>query len=180
MKNRIVPFVVFMIFLVSGFGLRFLWFYTGQKKIVEKEFIYKELSQDKGGANTPQEAWQKYLSALEKGNIEEALLYILPYNREHFRKLFEELSRAGLLKRYAKNHSLELVEAKEASQELEKNQKGFFFIYKSEKEIELAINPEIKEALEREWLERGSDSETLRFMQVFEYNPYNKKWYLVF
>ncbi|MCM8833382.1 MAG: hypothetical protein NC816_05635 [Candidatus Omnitrophica bacterium] len=181
MKNRIIPFVIFMIFLVSGFGLRLLWFYTIQKKILEDRYIYKELKEDRGGANSPQEAWNKYLDALEKGNIEEALLYIWPDEREKRKEfLVEKQKRSEPLNPFEKDERI-LYELPPPYY-LEKDEKVFTYLSpQKQKEYfaEIMKDPILKEHYEN--AKKNPVIYTDAFflpVKIFKYNPHNKKWYI--
>lgn len=176
MKERIFLIALFIVFLISGFIFRFLWFYTVQKKIVEDKYFYKELKEDRGGAKTPQEAWNKYLDALEKGNIEEALLYVWPYERDNYKYLYK-LKENNLLLEEAKNHGRNLRENKKAK--VEKDELAFYFDYIRDKRIELLLaSDNFKKIALDYWKKKGIDKEKVVFTATFKFNHYNKKWYI--
>lgn len=176
-KETVFLIVLFIIFAISGFIFRNLWFFTVQKKIVEETFIYKPLKEAKGGGKTPQEAWIGYLTALEKGDIDLALEYVWPEERIDFRKTLETLKRAGLLERYAKNHSKNLMMPNKKYEDLEKDETALLYEYINEKDVELAIRSDFTQqaAMER-WEELGTSTEPLTIRAIFKFNPYTKKW----
>ena len=176
MKERIVPFVIFMIFLVAGLGLRLLWFYTFQKKIVEDRYFYKELKEDQGGAKIPQEAWNKYLDALEKEDIEEALLYVWPDERGKYVYLYK-LKESNFLSQYARNYGRDLRENRKI--QLGEDELAFYYDYISDKKIEILLAPEdLKNIIIKDWEAKSLDKEKVIFTAIFKYNPHNKKWYI--
>lgn len=181
MKSKIVPFVIFIIFFTLGLGLRFLWFSTVQKKILEDKYIYKVIREDKGGGATPQEAWNKYLDALEKGDIEKALLYVWPAEREKVRKgLIEKKKRNEPLNSFKENEKV-LYELAPPYY-LEKDEK--IFTYLSPERQKEYIEGLLKDPFLRkdyEETKKGPVPYTDAFflpIEVFKFNPYNKKWYI--
>jgi hypothetical protein len=75
MRQILVSIIIFLIFFFLGASLRAIWFFTFQKRYLEYLWFEKPLAKMQGGADSPQEAWEKYLSALERGDIEEAMRY---------------------------------------------------------------------------------------------------------
>lgn len=181
MKRKIFLITLFIVFLISGFIFRLVWFFTFQKKIVEDKFFYKELKYDKGGAKTPQEAWNKYIDALEKGDIEEALLYVWPYEREGLKKSLEEKKK--------RNESLSVYKEDEKTlyelpppYYLEKDEK--VFTYLSPENQKKYLEDLLKDPILRkdyEAVKKGPLPYTDAYFLptvIFKLNPYNKKWYI--
>jgi hypothetical protein len=90
---------IFILFLILGAVFRMMWFYFAQKEILEYTYIEKPLREAKGGGKTPEETWIGYLNALEKGNIEEAVQYTWPEDREKSIKELTLLKEKNLLKK---------------------------------------------------------------------------------
>ncbi len=178
MKRKIFLITLFIVFLISGFIFRLVWFFTFQKKIVEDKFFYKELKYDKGGATTPQEAWNKYIDALEKGDIEEALLYIWPYERETTRERLLDIREKRLLNYYVKSLGTDLKEAT-PTKILQENEKMFitFGLVDKEKEIFL-INLQDDKKTFQELFKDKPQVFPMKHEVIFKLNPYNKKWYI--
>jgi hypothetical protein len=74
---------IFILFLILGAVFRMMWFYLAQKEILEYTYIERPLREAKGGGKTPEETWIGYLNALEKGDIEGAVQYTWPEDREN-------------------------------------------------------------------------------------------------
>ena len=176
--RALASFLIFIIIFSLGASLRLLWFFTFQKKLVEDNYFYKSYREMKGGANTPQEAWQGYLQALEKGDIEGALMYVWEGSRGIYRETLNRLYKNNLLKQYAKNHSVYLKKSNKKYEDLEENEQAFLYEYITQKDIEIALYEDMKEQLEKEWLNKGANSEKLILRQIFKYNPYTKKWFI--
>ncbi len=161
---------------IGGFS-RFLWLVTYQKSIIEKKFIYKPLIEAKGGGNTPQEAWIGYLNALEKGNIEEALEYVWPEEREKFRETLLKLKQKGFLDEYAKNFDKVLIKPLKIYKTLEENEVLFENRQTINKEVELKMTEDerTKNFLIELW-KNEPEIFTATSTIIFKYNPYSKKW----
>ncbi|MGC8981525.1 MAG: hypothetical protein ACP5JU_01065 [Minisyncoccia bacterium] len=180
-KSTLSKIGIFLLFLVIGFSFRILWFFFPQKEIMEYKFIEKPLREAKGGGKTPEETWINYLNALEKEDIEGALMYVWPENREGVRKTLERLREGGLIIKFAKNHSKGLIKNQTIQNTLEKDEQSFYYKYIKEKDIELFFvlnDPQLKKIEESHWEQKGLKSEPATFTIIFKYNPYTKTWFI--
>lgn len=181
MKRAFSLIGIFLLFLIIGIGFRSLWFFFVQKEILEYTYIEKPMREAKGGGKTPEETWIGYLEALEKGDIEKALTYIWPEERNEFKFLYD-LKKNGLLYRYAKNNYKQLRPNLEVQQILEKNERAYYRTYLAEKDIEMFFvkdDPELIKAEEEYWASKKTDKELVEFTIIFKYNPYSKKWLII-
>jgi hypothetical protein len=180
-KTFFISIVLVIILFVLGFGSRLFIFITLQKKLFERNILDKELVESKQGGNTPQETWNLYLDALEKEDIETAVSYWWPSERERMQTTLKKLKDAGLLKRYAANHGRELRE-KQADSPLEKDEKLYSTSYLNEKSISLLLSEVslaidfLRKSNEIYWQKLGRDKEQTKTGIIFKLNSYSKKW----
>ncbi len=165
----------FSIFL--GFTFRLIWFLTYQKYLVEKDLVYKPLIEAKGGGNTPQEAWIGYLNALEKGDIEGALEYIWPEEREKIRKSLLEAKSRGYLEDPAHSFSRMITKVENPERFLDKDEVMYVVkvIINKTKSLARAEDKETKEFLELLYKDKPEIFESEETI-IFKFNPYSKKW----
>ena len=89
-----VIFLVYLAFIIPDIYKSYKW-----QKSVERfqESIEKPFKEDIYGGKTPEETWQMFLSALEKGDIELASKYYDVEHQGEARKWLEELKEKGEL-----------------------------------------------------------------------------------
>lgn len=175
-KSFFISIVLLVVVFAVGFGSRFFIFTTLQKKLFERNFLDRELIESKQGGNTPQETWNLYLDALEREDIETAVSYWWPSERDRMRTTLQKLKEAGLLKRYALDHGMELRE-KPNEKIPNKQEKAFLHRFTNEKEIALTLTrPELYEIDLKLWAEKGINKEEITAVTIFKFNSYSKKW----
>lgn len=99
LKKAIICFSALYLGVVLGYNL-FYWQHQRkaeniQKKI--KEILTKPYLEDTYGGKTPQETFDMFLEALEKGDIELASNYFVLDRREKLKKELEEIVEKGYL-----------------------------------------------------------------------------------
>jgi len=183
MKDIIIKVLIFVVFFSLGASLRFTLFFTLQKKIVEDQFFYKDIKEMKGGANTPQEAWIKYLEALEKGNIDEALMYVWGPERETQREFLLDKKRNDNLSKFLKQYRKSLKELPPIYY-LDEDEKWFTYLTNEEisdnfKKLENSTDTDIKKLYEGY---RNSPIKEAIYELIpniiFKYNSFTKKWFI--
>lgn len=179
-KNIFVGILIFAFFLTLGGIFRYFWLFKHQKAIFEKKYIYKEWVESKLGGKTPQETWNLYLDALEKEDIDLAIQYFVPEGREGVKKVMIERKQAGVLQRYAKNHSRKLQEIKNPQKYLENNEKIFTHKYIEDKFVDFAdleaASKEYQESTKSYWEQQKSDLVETQDDVIFKLNKYSNKW----
>lgn len=208
MKKFFISLIIFLIGFSLGITIRFSLFWFLQTKLYAYKYIYKDLidllKNDKGGANTPEEAWLKYLDAMKKGDIDEALLYVWPQDREEKRQNLLKIKENNLLGKIA-DCDKDLIFIRNLKPTEEPIYVGTFYDprldklgvvskeYKVKcrfyKEIDMFLSlnseilksrfsrEEIKQMIEEEWKNYGDviENEDSVFIR---YNPYTKKWFI--
>jgi len=87
--------LAFFIGLISG-GFFRLWIFSHtQVYLFEKNFIEKHIAQTKLGGKTPEETWAMFVSELEKGNIDNAIQFIISNEQKNYKFYFEKLKKDG-------------------------------------------------------------------------------------
>ncbi len=177
---------IFFFSIFLGFIFRITWFVTYQKYLLERDFIYKPLIEAKGGGNTPQEAWLGYLTALEKGDIEEALEYVWPEERERFKEILKDIDTKEFIKSQGYKKLLKQLKKRVGMPEDE-----VLYTYLTDEEIKERIreyqkNPDIMWAYQQ-FLEasKNLNMPIESFEEyvghsipsvIFKFNPFSKKW----
>jgi hypothetical protein len=190
MRQILVSIIIFLIFFFLGASLRAIWFFTFQKRYLEYLWFEKPLkttlAKMKGGADSPQEAWEKYLSALERGDIEEAKKYIwddTPENPLDLSHLYF-LKEKGLLKKYRdcdkkliQDTNYLNVSNKESSKynPIEERYKARCREYK---EVELFLIGNSDPVIKQYWENEKRDVIEVWNYFIFKYNPITKKWFI--
>jgi hypothetical protein len=178
--------LAFLIGLISG-GFFRLWIFSHtQVYLFEKNFIEKHIAQTKLGGKTPEETWTMFVSELEKGNIDNAIQFIISNEQKNYKFYFEKLKKDGkfeeLLKRI-KNKKIIQLPKKIGMEEDE-----VLYTYLTEEEIkkegEKLINREdFKRMIEID--KKWGFSQELTFQEflldeiptiTFKYNKYTEKW----
>jgi hypothetical protein len=111
-KNFFILGLAFFIGLISG-GFFRLWIFSHtQVYLFEKNFIEKHIAQTKLGGKTPEETWAMFVSELEKGNIDNAIQFIISNEQKNYKFYFEKLKKDGkfeeLLKRIKNKKIIQL------------------------------------------------------------------------
>jgi len=176
----------FLIGLISGGFFRFWIFAKWQVYLFEKNIMEKHIAQTKLGGRTPEETWKMFISELEKGNIDNAVQYIISNEQENFKKYFEKLNKDGKFEeliRKIKNRNIIQLPKKVGMQEDE-----LLYTYLNEEEIkkegEKLINREdYKKMVEIDKRWGRSEKETFQEYLLsilptitFKYNKYTGKW----
>jgi hypothetical protein len=187
MKKVLISILIFLIFFSLGASLRLMWFFTFQKRYLEYVWFEKPLAKMEGGANSPQEAWEKYLSALERGDIEEAMRYWWEGEKANFR-YYQILKEKGLLKKYADcDKNLIFVEDVDLTKKYNKQyvkyappEKKFKVKCRSYKEVEEAlITTEGEKILNEKFWEAQKSNVIEEWVElIFKYNSKTKKWFI--
>jgi hypothetical protein len=191
MRQVLVSVIIFLIFFLLGASLRAIWFFTFQKRYLEYLWFEKPLkttlAKMKGGADSPQEAWEKYLSALERGDIEEAIRYWWEGEKADLR-YYKILKEKGLLKKYADcDKSLIFVEDVDLTKKYNDQyikyappEKKFKVRCRSYKEVEEAlITTEGEKILNEKFWEAQKSNVIEEWSEfIFKYNPKTKKWFI--
>ena len=104
--------LAFFIGLISG-GFFRLWIFSHtQVYLFEKNFIEKHIAQTKLGGKTPEETWAMFVSELEKGNIDNAIQFIISNEQKNYKFYFEKLKKDGkfeeLIKRIKNKRIIQL------------------------------------------------------------------------
>jgi hypothetical protein len=178
--------LAFFIGLISG-GFFRLWIFSHtQVYLFEKNFIEKHIAQTKLGGKTPEETWTMFVSELEKGNIDNAIQFIISNEQKNYKFYFEKLKKDGkfeeLIKRI-KNKKIIQLPKKIGMEEDE-----VLYTYLTEEEIkkegEKLINREdFKRMIEID--KKWGFSQELTFQEflldeiptiTFKYNKYTEKW----
>jgi hypothetical protein len=178
--------LTFFIGLISG-GFFRLWIFSHtQVYLFEKNFIEKHIAQTKLGGKTPEETWAMFVSELEKGNIDNAIQFIISNEQKNYKFYFEKLKKDGkfeeLIKRI-KNKKIIQLPKKIGMEEDE-----VLYTYLTEEEIkkegEKLINREdFKRMIEID--KKWGFSQELTFQEFlldeiptikFKYNKYTGKW----
>jgi hypothetical protein len=180
MKVRIIlgGIGIFILFLILGAVFRMMWFYFVQKEILEYTYIEKPLREAKGGGKTPEETWIGYLNALEKGDIEEAVQYIWPENRENVKKYLLLLKENGKLQSFVKSYNKSLIPLK-PTLTMEKDEKRYTYLTKEQIENyyqEILKDPQLKRIFEEMKNSPLKNEDTFLPDIIFKYNPYTKRW----
>jgi len=190
MRQVLVSIIIFLIFFLLGASLRAIWFFTFQKRYLEYLWFEKPLAKMKGGADSPQEAWEKRLTALEKGDVEEALKYKWIESREiqersyHYLNFLQE---KGLLKKFSDcDRSLVFVEDINLYKKYNEQyvryaplEKKFKVKCRAHKDIDLLTEDEIERStLEQIWEAQKHDVLEGWAEVIFKYNPETKKWFI--
>jgi hypothetical protein len=178
MKGFLKTVSFFLLFAFLGGFFRFGWFYTHQKAVFERKIAFKELADSKLGGKTPQETWNLYLDALEKGDIELAVQYWVPEARVGIGKIMKEYKNAGVLQRYVKNHGGNLTKEKSAGLiTLKDDEKAFSYDYIKEKEIDfIGARGEYRNILEKIWKDEQMNNRKTRPIVIFQLNKFTNKW----
>jgi hypothetical protein len=194
MRQILVSIIIFLIFFFLGASLRAIWFFTFQKRYLEYLWFEKPLkttlAKMKGGANSPQEAWEKYLSALERGYIEEAMSYWWSETSEDSKTKSYSYSKKDkeLLKKEADcDKNLIFVEDIDLTKKYNEQyvkyippEKKFKTRCRVYKEVELlkAADEFTKSSLERFWETQKSNVVEQQVNVIFKYNFKNQKWFI--
>ena len=168
---------IFILFLILGTIFRMVWFYFVQKEILEYTYIEKPLREAKGGGKTPEETWIGYLNALEKGNIEEAVQYIWPENRENVKKYLLLLKENGKLPLFVSTYDKNIKKVEHPTRMLENDEVMYSYISTAYKELDyFNASEKDKEFLDEWWVDKKSNIATYTQEVIFKYNPYTKRW----
>lgn len=178
MKKFLIGAAIFLVFMGIGGIYRLFWFRSHQIGIFERKFAYKELADSKLGGKTPQETWNLYLDALEKGDVDLAVQYWVPEAREDIKQISYKRKNANLLTEYARNHSRHLIEVKKQDQFLQKGEKLYSYRYIKEKKIEfIGVDDKITEDfLKAYWIEQKTDRVETQERITLQLNSYTHKW----
>ncbi|GEM_PF-1764935 len=177
----------FLIGLISGGFFRFWIFAKWQVYLFEKNIMEKHIAQTKLGGRTPEETWKMFISELEKGNIDNAVQYIISNEQENFKKYFEKLNKDGKFEeliRKIKNRNIIQLPKKVGMQEDE-----LLYTYLNEEEIKkegekLMKDEHFLKILKQEGkIIRIPEKELFQSFLLYEiptitfkYNKYTGKW----
>jgi len=196
MKQVLVSIVLFLIFFFLGASLRTIWFFTFQKRYLEYIWFEKPLkttlAKMKGGADSPQEVWEKILSALEGGDIEQYISYgwkdlSESSDIENLKNYLNLLKKEGLLKKHIDcDKNLIFVEdialSKQYNEQYVKYappEKKFKVKCRAHRDIDLLTEDKIERStLEQIWIAQKSDVLDGWAEVIFKYNPETKKWFI--
>jgi hypothetical protein len=144
----------------------------------------------KGGADSPQEAWEKRQAALGKGDIDEALKYKWIESHEIQERSYNYLTflkEKGLLKKFSDcDKNLIFVEDIDLTKKYNEQyiryaplEKKFKVKCRAYKDIDLLTEDEIeKSTLEQIWRSQKSDVLDGWAEVIFKYNLETKKWFI--
>jgi hypothetical protein len=190
MRQVLISIIIFLIFFFLGASLRAIWFFTFQKRYLEYLWFEKPLTKMKGGADSPQEAWEKYLSALERGDVEEAMRYWwseAPEDSKAKNYSYSNKDKELLKKEADCDKNLIFVEDVDLSKKYNEQyiryappEKKFKTKCRVYKEVELlkAADEFTKSSLERFWEAQKSNVVEQRVNVIFKYNFKIKKWFI--
>jgi hypothetical protein len=192
MKKVLISILIFLIFFSLGASLRLMWFFTFQKRYLEYVWFEKPLAKMEGGANSPQEAWEKILSALERGDIEQYISYGWKdlsegSDTENLKNYLNLLKEKGLLKKHIDcDKNLIFVEDVDLTKKYNEQyvkyappEKKFKVKCRAYKEIDLLVPDEsTKLHFEKIWESKKNDVIEGWAYAIFKYNTQTKKWFL--
>ena len=176
----------FLIGLISGGFFRFWIFAKWQVYLFEKNIMEKHIAQTKLGGRTPEETWKMFISELEKGNIDNAVQYIISNEQENFKKYFEKLNKDGKFEeliRKIKNRNIIQLPKKVGMQEDE-----LLYTYLNEEEIKKEGEKLMNRQYFKDALKIGKELkipeeeifQNLLWDEIptitFKYNKYTGKW----
>lgn len=178
--------LAFFIGLISG-GFFRLWIFSHtQVYLFEKNFIEKHIAQTKLGGKTPEETWTMFVSELEKGNIDNAIQFIISNEQKNYKFYFEKLKKDGkfeeLIKRI-KNKKIIQLPKKIGMEEDE-----VLYTYLTEEEIKKEGEKLIEKQYFKDTLKIGKklkvpEEEIFQDFLLYEiptitfkYNKYTGKW----
>jgi hypothetical protein len=178
--------LAFFIGLISG-GFFRLWIFSHtQVYLFEKNFIEKHIAQTKLGGKTPEETWTMFVSELEKGNIDNAIQFIISNEQKNYKFYFEKLKKNGkfeeLIKRI-KNKKIIQLPKKIGMEEDE-----VLYTYLTEEEIKKEGEKLIEKQYFKDTLKIGKklrvpEEEIFQDFLLYEiptitfkYNKYTGKW----
>ena len=169
--------IFFAFFVFLGAFFRFGWLMTHQQAGFERKILYKDLADSKLGGKTPQETWNLYLDALEKEDIDLAVQYWMPEERDKSKKTLNEYKKAGALKRYATNHGKTLELAISTVRKIKENEKIFAYKFINEKDIDfIGAEGEYLTIIKNYWEKQNINKITTQDNVVFQLNKYSNKW----
>jgi hypothetical protein len=178
--------LAFFIGLISG-GFFRLWIFSHtQVYLFEKNFIEKHIAQTKLGGKTPEETWTMFVSELEKGNIDNAIQFIISNEQKNYKFYFEKLKKDGkfeeLIKRIKNKKIIQLP--KKISMEEDE----VLYTYLTEEEIKKEGEKLIEKQYFKDTLKIGKklkvpEEEIFQDFLLYEiptitfkYNKYTGKW----
>jgi len=171
--------VLFIVSVIIGFVFREVLFFTLQMKILEYYSIVKPMKEIKGGADSPEEAWVKFLDLAGKGDIEGALQYVWPENREGTRKTLETYKKYGKLEMFISTFSKKIERVERPDMILMPDEALYYNEGFAYKELDyLGASTETKEFLDKIWADEKSNVMKIKEPVIFKYNPYTKKWFI--
>ena len=185
-KNFLILGFVFLIGLISGGFFRFWIFAKWQVYLFEKNVIEKDIAQTKLGGRTPEETWNLFVSELTKGNIDNAVQYIILNKQTYFKNYLERLKEENKLEeliKKIKNRNIIQLPKKVGIEEDEA-----LYTYLNEEEIkkkgkEITTREDYKKMLEID--KKWGIPEEYTFKEyllstlptiTFKYNRYTGKW----
>lgn len=142
----LIIFLIYLAFIIPDIYKSYKW-----QKSVERfqESIEKPFKEDIYGGKTPEETWQMFLSALEKGDIELASKYYDVEHQGEAKKWLEELKEKGELAQTIE----EMRGLRKSKRSSLKGQKRYFYNY-YDKEFQQELSAPV----------------------IFYLNPYTKVW----
>ncbi len=182
------PFFILLIFIagtLAGFFGRTLTFALFQfpRSKAYTQYLYDEpLRTATLGGATPQETFNLYLDALIKEDINTAIQYWWPYNRDSIKDKLARLKRVGLLKKYGNDFGRKFTEINNSYFALGKNEKELEtgFIYEKNIDLIFAETSQIPSitvaSAQLDWAKSDKDYKYGSTSLVFRLNPYTKKW----
>lgn len=178
MRNFLIGFFIFALAFFVGAIFRVGWLYGFQRPLFQYTYLDADIRATKTGGKTPQDAWNKYIGSLEKGDINGALAFVHPNSRDGVRKHLEELKKKNLLSNFGENYAKELKNTTSSFFQLKRNEKSFDVQYIEEKKIDyIGIKDDLtKKTLDFFWSDQATDRVTTTDNLVFFYNRYSRLW----
>ena len=186
-KRFLILSLAFLWGLIFGGFLRFLLFAKTQVYLFEKNVMEINLSQTKLGGKTPEETWKLFVSELKKGNIDNAVQFIILDYRKNFKDYFERLKKEGKFEEFVKDLKNRKI-MQLPGRKLGMSEDELLYTYLTEKEIikvgeEMVKMQYYKDALKIDKKYGIPEEETFKEMLleaipviIFKYNKYTGKW----
>ena len=174
MRNFLIGFFIFALAFIVGSVFRVGWLFAVQRPLFQYTYLDADIRAVKTGGKTPQDTWNIYISALEKGDINGALQFIYPESRESEKIFLEEEKKKDNLKGFLSSHHKEIRKF-DGLKNLKKNEKRFTYLTQQE---------------EKEFIEGFKTDQNLKPLAdepienlrefipdiVFFYNRYSRLW----
>ena len=174
MKNFLIGFLIFVCAFILGNVFRVAWLFFVQRPMFQYTYLDADIRAVKTGGKTPQETWGLYMSALEKGDINEALQFVHPDSRESKKTFLQDEQKKDNLKEFLVSHHKEIRQLENTSY-VKKDEKRFTYLTSQEEKNflgEFQINPGFRT------LANEPEESLKEFMPdvIFFYNRYARLW----